>query len=162
MYRIQANPFIKYGLILLVFSFLSCSNFMYSDKELDHLLGVKVVIGSKAYSYEEISGTRGEGYIFNKYVLTNETVLEFLKGSNKELFPKKDAYKTNWKQVNWQKGLTLNSNYYDLLTVFKQHKNEGLSKELSTLKMNLNSNDNYYSFFIRVLLTIPMQLRSMF
>lgn len=139
----------KVKFIFLIQVLLSCSNYMYDSKDLENILGVGIDTLSKEYAYEETSGIQGEGYLFNKYVLSDKAVSEFVKSKSKMSFPKKDKYKNDWELVHWQKGLILNNNVLNLLTVFEQHPNPSLKNELSELKNNLNVNDNYYSFFYK-------------
>lgn len=139
----------KIKVFILIVLTISCNGYMYDSTDLENILGVKVDKLFQLYSYEETSGIQGEGYLFNKYSLSDETIADFIKLNSKDSFPIKDSYKENWEVISWQKGLSLNNNILDLLTVFEQHKNNKLLTELSELKNNLNKNNNYYSFFYK-------------
>lgn len=139
----------KASLIILVLILSSCNGYIYDNKDLEKILGVKVNELDELYTYEEASGIQGEGYVFNKYKLSKKTVDDFLQLKTKNSFPRKDSYKKDWQLLNWKKGLRLNTNILDLFTVFQQHDNSALSEELSELKTNLNSSNNYYSIFFK-------------
>ena len=144
----------KIKFLILIILTISCNGYMYDNTDLENILGIKVDKLIKLYSYEETSGIQGEGYLFNKYSLSDKTISDFTKLNSKGSFPKKDTYKENWDIINWKKGLHLNSNIINLLTVFEQHNNNNnnnneLLAELSELKNNLNNNNNYYSFFYK-------------
>ena len=137
------------SLIILVLILSSCSDYMYDNNDLEKILGVKVTELDELYTYEEVSGIQGEGYVFNKYKLSQKTVEDFLQLPIKNSFPKKDSYKKDWQLLKWKKDLSLNTNILDLFTVFQQHTNDILSEELSYLQANLNSSNNYYSIFYK-------------
>jgi len=139
----------KNSVLIFILFIFSCNDYMYNEDDLGSLLGVKAVIESRLYSYEEISGIQGEGYLFNKYTLTDETTSSFISLNAKNSFPKKDEYKLNWKCITWKKGYMLNDNILDLLKVFEQHSNKELKKEVNELKLNLNNPDNFYSLFFK-------------
>lgn len=139
----------KIKFLILIILAISCNGYMYDKADLENIFGVEVNKLTQLYSYEETSGIQGEGYLFNKYKLSDKTISDFVKLNSKDSFPKKDTYKENWELINWKKGLELNNNIIDLLTVFEQHNNNKLVTELSELRNNLNKNDNYYSFFYK-------------
>ncbi|MBU3125375.1 hypothetical protein [Sinomicrobium weinanense] len=136
--------------ILVVIFMVSCESYIYDEIDLENVFGVESAVEDKVYSYSEFAGFQGEGYIFNEYILTEETVSNFLKSTSKDTFPKKDEYKSKWELINWKKGLVLNDNIINMLSVFEgDTSNEDLQNQLEGLKDNIGTPNNYYSLFYK-------------
>lgn len=126
----------------------SCESYIYKEIDMENVFGIESSIEDKVYSYSEFAGFQGEGYIFNKYILTEKTVSDFLKSTSKDSFPKKDKYKLEWEVINWRKGLVLNDNIISMLSAFKEStNNEDLQNQLKNLKDNIEKPNNYYSLY---------------
>lgn len=124
---------------------------MYNNKELEGILGIDNVNTSKEFSYENFAGIQGEGYLVNKYILSEETITSFKISINKNEFPLKDSYKEKWELIKWNKGMILNANILDLFTVF----NKMGSSQINDLKNDLNKENNFYSVFYKDSLEDP-------
>lgn len=156
MEKLMYQKVFKFNTYVLVLFFLvGCGNFMYNNDELKDILGVDVKVQSKLYSYEEISGMQGEGYILNQYLLSDETVVQFKDLKDKQSFPKMNSYKKGWELLTWNNFSFYNSNILNLLTVFEQHNNTELLEKVRELKMDITQKDNFYSIFYKDSLNDP-------
>src|SRR5690606_26230503 len=88
---------IKQVLIFVAFlSFSGCSRYLFQD-ELPKILGLSHIQVVDRERIEEWGGLKGEGYVFETFILSDTTVNAIGNIENKDI-----PLKNGWKQRNWR------------------------------------------------------------
>jgi len=132
---------------LLPFYLSSCQDFVF-EKELNKLLGVTNAVVKQRTIFEEVGGVHGEGYAIEVYKLSEGTIENFNKNTDKTLRIKDNS--TAWKKYGF-KQTPIDTSFNEVTSMIIDYSaGEGKLKEgIDTIKKAMKTKGNYYSFYYK-------------
>jgi hypothetical protein len=123
----------------------SCSTSFFEDN-LSQILGVQAEI-ENVQTFNESAGIHGDGFILEKYKLSEKTIKTFIEKPFQDLPDKTEGGK-HYQKYNWSKD-AIDSSYNEIFIMCLNYAsdNEKIKVQLNEINNVLKKKEIYYSFY---------------